>query len=81
MNPYKLLSKPRKPNLPGPDLMDASDLVQRLMDAKFRMRKKITKLQKQGDIVPIRAYKDHVKDRIDMGDLLRIIPFPNITWG
>ena len=81
MNPHKLLPKPRKTNLPGPDLMDASDLAQRLMDAKSRMRKKITKPQKQGDTVPIRAYEDHVEDRIDVGDLLRMTPFPNITWG
>ena len=49
MNPHKLLPKPRKANLPGPGLMDAGDLAQRHMDAKSRMRKKITK--PLGDVV------------------------------
>ncbi|KAI0528448.1 hypothetical protein GGR58DRAFT_313023 [Xylaria digitata] len=49
------------------------ELSRRLVEA----RKKV----KQRDTIPIRAYENHRHNRIDIEQLLRDTPFPQITWG
>lgn len=74
MNPHKLFPKPRKANLPGPDLMDAGDLAQRLMDAKSRMRKKITKpLRDVVNNLVVGGFRDRIMEEGSLSSSRRLV--------
>ncbi|KAF3061919.1 Ribonuclease H-like protein [Daldinia childiae] len=71
------------PRKMGMDIPSKEELARRLREVKAQMqqRKQDTVKKTKGDTIPIRAYEDHEDERIDIGELLRITPFPNITWG
>ncbi|KAI1474188.1 hypothetical protein F4774DRAFT_415121 [Daldinia eschscholtzii] len=81
-------SKGRRADSPHPrkigmDVLSKEELARRLREVKAQMQKRRPDASKvvKGDTLPIRAYEGHEEDRIDIGELLRITPFPNITRG
>lgn len=66
--------------LPGPKLPTGRELAQRLAEAKSRLQIQRSRKSKT-DTVPIRAYENYLGQRLDIGELLRSTPFPQLTWG